>query len=68
MLVLREAVTTGILIAALIVGLGILGVEVYEHISGKEVYPSDNPAEEMAETMIEAQTGIDVDLSPMSKE
>lgn len=31
-------------------------------------YPDDNPAEEVAEYIIEQQTGIDIDLTPYSPE
>lgn len=68
MLVLREAVSTIILIGATIAAVAILGIGVYEHFAERDIYKDDNSAEEAVESVIKAQTGLDVDLSPMSKE
>ncbi len=51
------AIVVGILVVALVAG----------YVSSRFL-GEDNPVEEAAEEVIESQTGVDIDLSPKSKE
>jgi hypothetical protein len=57
----------GLSIKLIILGIAFVGTGVI-----KKFYPSsyqdDNIVEEMVEKVIESQTGMDVDLTPFSKE
>lgn len=52
------------IIVAIVIGLTALTYVVYEHYQGRE----DTFIEEAAEEIIKAETGLDVDLTPGSKE
>lgn len=68
MLALREVSTTIMFVGAAVAAVAILCIGVYEHFTETDVYKDDNAAEEMVEAVIQNQTGLDVDLSPLSKE
>lgn len=51
---------------SLIIIICIVGVAVVAGLVSTKIFGPDNPIEQAAETVIEKETGLDIDLSPDS--